>query len=80
MCAPRMVGGLGIINLKKVLVASLCKSIMYALEPKDFSFRTLFKYTLKHCFPQNTKGEHHTFNGLLSIALPQFMVPKFGIK
>jgi hypothetical protein len=55
MWAPRMVGGLGIIDLKKVLVASLRKWVMYALEPKGFNLRTLFKYKLKHCFPSKHK-------------------------
>jgi hypothetical protein len=55
MCAPRVVVGLGIIDLKKNLVVSLCKWVMYALEPKDFSLRTLFKYKLKHGFPSKHK-------------------------
>jgi hypothetical protein len=28
---------------------------MYALEPKDFSLKTLFKYKLNHCFPSKHK-------------------------
>jgi len=59
MCALRVVVDLGIIDLKNVLVVSLCAWVMYAFEPKDFSLRTLFKYKLKHCFPSKHKRCGH---------------------
>jgi hypothetical protein len=55
VCAPRMVGGLGITNLKEALVTSLCKWVMYALEPRNSNLKTLFRYKLKYCLPSKHK-------------------------